>query len=242
MLQNFRFVLSALLLISTTAVAESSRDPYDLFRQAQDYMSEASSFSVHVEKRFDVVLSDGTKVEYSGALDIVVTRSQGLFMDYGDDLSAKRVWYDGETLTLLDPLSNFYATAPVEGTVAEALDRVAQDLGMELPLAPLLRQNLAEDLKSNTTANHLGIHDAEGDLCHHLLFRGEHHDLQLWISAGESPLIRKLVLTYWEIEGSPQQSLTFGDWNLKAKIKPRVFKAQLPEDAISIEFLPPGGK
>jgi hypothetical protein len=242
MLQNSRFVLSALLLISATAVAESSLDPYDLFRQAQDYMSEASSFSVHVEKRFDVVLSDGAKVEYSGALDVVVTRSQGLFMDYGDDLSAKRVWYDGETLTLLDPLSNFYATAPVEGTVAEALDRVAQDLGMELPLAPLLRQNLAEDLKSNTTANHLGIHDAEGDPCHHLLFRGEHHDLQLWISAGESPLIRKLVLTYWEIEGSPQQSLTFGDWNLKAKIKPRVFKAQLPEDAISIEFLPPGGK
>ncbi|MEO2173733.1 MAG: DUF2092 domain-containing protein [bacterium] len=242
MLQNSRFVLSALLLISLTAVAESSLDPDDLLRQAEDYMSEASSFSVHVEKRFDVVLSDGTKVEYSGALDVVVDRPLGLFMDYGDDLSAKRVWYDGETLTLLDPLSNFYATAAVEGTVAEALDLVARDLGMVLPLASLLRQNLVEDLESVTTASHLGIHDAEGDPCHHLLFRDEHHDLQLWISAGESPLIRKLVLTYWKVEGSPQQSLTFGDWNLETKIEPAVFKAQLPEDAISIEFLPAGGK
>ena len=242
MLQHSKFLLSALLLISTTAVTDSSLNPYDLLRQAQDHMSEASSFSVHVEKRFDVVLSNGAKVEYSGALDIEVNQSQGLFMDYGDDLSAKRVWYDGETLTLLDPLSNLYATAVFEGTVAEALDLVARDLGVELPLAPLLRQNLAEDIEPVITASHLGIHDAEGDLCHHLLFRGEHHDLQLWITAGESPLIRKLVLTYWKIEGSPQQSLTFGDWNLEAKIEPAVFKAQLPEDAISIEFLPAGGK
>jgi hypothetical protein len=242
MLQYSKLVLSALLLISATAVAESSLNPYDLFRQVQDHMSEASSFSVQVEKRFDVVLSDGSKVEYSGALDVVVDRPRGLFIDYGDDLGAKRVWYDGETLTLLDTLRNFYATTTIEGTVAEALDRVAMDLDVELPLAPLLRQNLPEDFESVTTARYLGLHDAEGELCHHLLFRGEHHDLQLWISAGESPLIRKLVLTYWEIEGSPQQSLTFGEWNLEAKIEPAMFKAQLPEDAVSIEFLPAGGK
>jgi hypothetical protein len=242
MLQYSKLVLSALLLISATAVAESSLNPYDLFRQVQDHMSEASSFSVQVEKRFDVVLSDGSKVEYSGALDVVVDRPRGLFIDYGDDLGAKRVWYDGETLTLLDTLRNFYATTTIEGTVAEALDRVAMDLDVELPLAPLLRQNLPEDFESVTTARYLGLHDAEGELCHHLLFRGEHHDLQLWISAGESPLIRKLVLTYWEIEGSPQQSLTFGEWNLGVKLEPAVFKALLPEEAIAIEFLPAGGK
>ena len=242
MLQYSKLVLSALLLISATAVAESSLNPYDLFRQAQDHLSGASSFSVQVEKRFDVVLSDGAKVEYSGALDVLVDRHQGLFIDYGDDLSANRVWYDGKTLTLLDTLRNFYATITVEGTVAEALNRIAMDLDVELPLAPLLRQNLPKDFESVTTARYLGLHDAEGDLCHHLLFRGEHQDLQLWISADESPRIRKLVLTYWEIEGSPQQSLTFGDWNLGVKIEPAVFKAQLPEDSISIEFLPAGGK
>ena len=242
MLKPVRFLLSGVLLASATASAEPTLDPFDLVRLVSTRVSDASSLSFHVEKRFDVVLSDGAKIEYSGALDVLVKRPRGLYMDYGDDLSAKRVWYDGRTMTILDSLKNLYVTVAVEGTVSEALTRVARDHGAEIPLAPLLKKNLFEDKESVLRASYLGIHDAEGDPCHHLLFRGEHVDMQIWITTGDTPLLRKLVMTFWEIEGSPQQSLTFSDWNLEADISPGVFNAKLPERAVAIEFLPVGGE
>jgi hypothetical protein len=242
MLKPIHFILSGVLLASATASAEPTLDPFDLVGLANARVADASSLSVHVEKRFDVVLSDGAKVEYSGALDVLVERPLGLFMDYGDDLSAKRVWYDGQAMTILDSLQNLYVTVAVEGTVAEALTQVAREYGAEIPLAPLLIKNLFEELESVLRASYLGIHDAEGEPCHHLLFRGEHADVQYWITTGDTPLMRKMVVTFWEIEGSPQQSLTFLDWNLEAEISPDVFKTKLPEGAVAIEFLPVGGE
>jgi hypothetical protein len=241
-MKPIQLLLSVVLLVSATASAESPPDPIEIVRLASDRVSNASSLSFHVEKRFDVVLSDGAKVEYSGAIDLMATRSKGLYMDFGDDLSAKRVWYNGNTMTILDSLKNLYVTVNAVGTISDALTRLELDYGAIMPLAPLLKKKLLEHLKPVQRSSYLGIHDAEGDPCHHLLFRCEHVDLQIWITTGDTPLLRKLVVTFWEIEGSPQQSLTFSDWNLEADISPGVFNPKLPEGAVEIEFLPKGGE
>lgn len=242
MLKSVCLLLSAMLLYSATTRAETTFDPFELARSASDRLAEASSISVHVEKRYDVVLKNGAKVEYSGALQILSSKPTGLFMDYGDDLSARQVWYDGRSMTMLDTLKNLYVTIPVEGSVAEALTTVSEKHGLELPLKPLLQDNLLEKMKPVVRASYLGIHDAEGEPCHHLLFLGEHLDMQVWITIGDTPLLRKLVLTFWEIEGSPQQSLTFHDWNLEAVIDPEEFEPQLPDGAMAIEILPAGSQ
>lgn len=233
-------LLAGLLLPCAIAGAQSYFDPIDLYRRAAALVTEASAMSVHVEKRFDVVLIDGAKVEYSGALDLMAKQTEGIFLDYGDDLSSRRVWYDGKTITLLDPINNVYVSTPASGTVAEALVQVSNKYGLELPLAPLLKKDLIDNLEAHGEASYLGIHDAEGEPCHHLLFRGEKNDLQVWISTGEQALLRKLVVTFWDIDGAPQQSLTFSDWNLNAEFEADVFVAQIPEDALLIEFLSTG--
>ncbi len=50
---------------STTTV-----NPDDLVRGMASLLSSAQSFTLHIEKSFDVVLTDGAKVQYSGAADI----------------------------------------------------------------------------------------------------------------------------------------------------------------------------
>ena len=70
-------------------------------------------------------------------------------------------------------------------SVAEALTQVSEKYGLELPLAPLLKKDLVDNLEAHGEASYLGIHDAEGEPCHHLLFRGDKNDLQAWISTGE---------------------------------------------------------
>ena len=62
----------------------------------------------------------------------------------------------------------------------------------------------------------------------------------LWIATGDKPLLRKMVVTFWNIEGAPQQSLVFSDWDLKPEIDRRSFEADIPDGAVRTEFLPRG--
>ena len=59
---------------------------------------------------------DGAKIQYGGAMDILVKREGGLHVNYGDDISAKELWYDGSTLTLIDHLSNVYTRPHKRGS------------------------------------------------------------------------------------------------------------------------------
>ena len=156
---NKRILLIAGVLLPCTLAAQTPPDPIGIFRAAVAHLAAAPTMNVHIEKRFDVVMLDGTKVEYSGALDVTVQRSAGLFLDYGDDLSARRVWYDGVTMTLLDDLNNVYASVPVSGPVSGALSQISQNYGVEMPLAPLLRKNLVDDLETLGRSGHAqGVH------------------------------------------------------------------------------------
>ena len=235
-------LLVGLLLPCTFVAAQSQPDPVDIYRQAAAQVAAATAMSFHVEKRYDVVLLDGAKIEYSGALDAYANSTGGFFLDYGDDLSSRRAWYDGKEMTLLDPINNMYAKTSASGSNAEALIQVSEEHGLEMPLAPLLKRKLTDNFEALGEASYLGIHDADGEACHHLLFRGESKDLQVWVSTGEQALLRKLVVTFWDIEGAPQEALTISEWNLDAEIAADVFAAKIPEDALLIEFLSLRGK
>ena len=95
-------LLAGLLLPCAYVAAQSQPDPIDIYRQASARVTAATAMSFHVEKRFDVVLINVAKVEYSGALDAFADSTGGFFLDYGDDLSSRQAWYDGKKMTLFD--------------------------------------------------------------------------------------------------------------------------------------------
>jgi hypothetical protein len=159
-------------------------------------------------------------------------------VDYGDDLSAREVWYDGSRVVIFDQLANIYVEAPAQGTVAEMLLRLEQQYDAKMPLAPLLRGTVVDDVSAAIESSHyLGVHDVNGVPSHHILLRGTEVDLQLWIDADDTPLLRKLVATFNTIEGAPQQVLTFSDWDLEPRISSTTFRADLPDDAIKTDFI-----
>jgi hypothetical protein len=214
-------------------------DPITLFRDLTSTFAASDSVSVHVEKQYDVVMLDGAKIQYGGALDILVKREGRLHVNYGDDISAKELWYDGSTLTLIDHLSNVYTQVPTKGEVGDMLVDLAERYGLDMPLAPLLEPSVAREFETYLeSATYLGLHDIEGEACHHVLYRGANVDLQIWATTDETPLLRKLVVTFWKVEGAPQKVLVFSDWNLDAETDSQSFKASIPKDAIQTEFLP----
>jgi hypothetical protein len=222
--------------------ADTTTSPESVLQDMESYLASMEAFSVHIEKMFDEVLRDGAKVQYSGAADVSVRRPDRLHVDYGDDLSAKEAWYDGEHFTILDHLHNVYAQIPAGPPIRNVLETLEDDYDVFLPLAALLRPDPSKEYGEGAyLQRYLGIHDVDGWACHHLLFRGDHVDWQLWIDKGDQPFLRKIVVTYKEVEGTPQHVTILTDWQLDPSLNDARFVADLPDDAVRAEILNKNG-
>lgn len=229
------FIILSLSLVSSVSAEDTAEGVLD---SMASQLKSLESFSVHMEKTFDDVMLDGAKIQFSGAVDLSVRQPDGLYIEYGDDLSSKELWYDGKTFTLHDHLKNVYMRVDAKPNLREALTALRDQYDIFLPLMSLLRGNAAENYAAGVTVQrYIGIHDVEGIPCHHVLFRGDEIDWQLWIQDGDTPLLRKYVVTYKQLEGAPQEAGVLTEWILNPTLEDELFEADLPEDAIQAEVL-----
>ena len=90
--------------------------------------------------------------------------------------------------------------------------------------------NLTETLAGMVKSGHyLGESTIAGVLCDHLALRSDDEDVQLWVTKGDRPLPRRIVVTYRNLEGQPRFWVDFLSWD---------FAPKLADDAF--EFSPPG--
>ena len=222
---------------ASEAFAAAIPDADDTMLRMSSLLASVQSFTLHIEKTFDVLQDDGAKVQFAGAADIAVRRPDRIYVDYGDDVSAKEFWYDGRTFTLVDHLHQVFGSVATAPAIDGALNQLAADYGVFLPLAGLLYSDPYERYAAGVEVKrYLGRHDVEGIPSHHFLFRGEHADWQVWIEDGEQPLPRKIVVTLRELEGAPQHSILLTDWDLEAELDDDLFVAVVPDGAIKAEF------
>jgi len=237
------FAVVAISLIAvagdTSSAATPSPTTEELLRQAISELTSAESLSFHVEILLDRIDSTGQKLQFAAALDAAVRRPDNLRIDYIGDLKAKRAWYDGDTLTILDTDHGVYAEMPGSGDVASTLQAAGERYGLTLPLAGLLRSDLMERIEGGVVARvrRVGLHDVGGENCHHLAIRREMDDLQIWIRAEGEPRLCKLVFSYKNQPGSPQFMAVFSDWDMSPRLRDRNFKAKIPRDAVKANFL-----
>jgi len=81
----------------------------------------------------------------------------------------------------------------------------------------------------------------DGVHCDHLAFRAPHVDWQVWIDAGDRPLVRKLVITTRDKLNAPQFTVVTKNWNLEPKFAADTFSFVPPKCPQKFEFLPKGG-
>jgi hypothetical protein len=236
--------LAAILLAAGAVTARGQEAPSaapsaeDLLRQMSGELKKAGSFRFHAEINFDDVLVSGQKLQYAGAADVTVRRPDGVYIDYRDDLSAKRFWYDGKTGTLLDVVTSRYSQADLPSDIDAAVEQLQGRYALALPLADLISSDHLEMIDEQALAwGYIGIHDVEGTPAHHIAILGANADLQLWIQKDGPPLPLKLVVTYNRIDEAPQYQAVLMDWKLAAKISADTFQPALPKGAQQIEFL-----
>ncbi len=239
-----RIMLVILLACPGAASAgEGSEITIDgLVKAMTDTLTGAKSITMHVEKTFDDILVSGHKVQYSGAIDIALRRPDRLYVSYGDNFASREVWFDGNQFVLQDHLARVHGQLPAAGTVDATLDEIAEKYDVVMPLAGLLGDNVQQLIDENLQYGlYIGFSDVEGVPAHHLLFSSDAADWQIWIDAGETPLLLKMVVTDITEPSEPQQMFLFTDWNLAADLPESMFTPDIPEDSALAAFLPKKG-
>ena len=208
-----------------------------VLQQAGDFMKSAQSFTFTMETVREVVMETGQRIQYSAMHEVGVHKPGGVKVISNGDLGDFTLWYDGSSITVHNADRNIYSREEVPNTIDAAFDHMAKEKGITPPMVSLLYSDPIKLLKEKVSSGfYVGLNQVRGVQCHHLAFSSEDMDSQIWIAAGLSPVILKVVLTYKEQKGAPQFTAYLSDWDLSPFLPDSLFKSVLPKNALLSDF------
>jgi hypothetical protein len=219
--------------------AAVSINPYALqvLDKACTLLSSAKALSYHAEINFDSVLPSGIKLQFAAAMDVAIQRPNHLAVVYASDLGRKRLWYDGQTMTLLDAAHMTYTALAAPPTIDRMLEQAAKKK-VSIPLEGFDFSHPCERIRGKLLrGTYVGVGDVDGADCDHLAFMQKDADWQIWIDRGKDPLPRKIVITYVAMPMAPQYSAVLSQWNFDPKFPAGLFEPQIPKNAVRVKFL-----
>lgn len=222
----------ALSPIDPAALASVSR--------AGDFLREAERFGFSSDSGYEVLQEDGSKLEFGSARRYLVQRPNHVRVETEPREGDRRLTvFDGKTLSQADLGENVYARADLKQPrdIDFMIDLVRERLDAPLPLAELLRNNPRPALEDSLeSAEVIGTERLRGVDCEHVALRNPDADVQLWIAQGAVPLVRRVVITYRNLDGQPSFWADLDDWSFDPKLPPDAFTYQPPEGAERIRF------
>jgi hypothetical protein len=209
-----------------------------ILKKATDYLTGLPQFRLKGYKDEDALQESGQKLQFSSSFDVYLKRPNRLFVTRReDDGIIRRLWYDGKTASMYDEGQKVYGQLQVPDTIDTMLDYLETVMEFQLPLADLLYNDLSHLAERALTGGYLEISFIEDIACDHLAFRGKSVDWQIWVDRGEKPLIRKIVITYKELQGEPQLSARLEEWNTAPQFSDTLFQFRTPEGARRIPIV-----
>jgi hypothetical protein len=237
--QNSPAALSTSPPPAGTAPPAVSERADQLLKQMSDYIGSAEQLTFHANISFDHVLPSGQKLQFAATEDVALKRPDGLYVEWQSDLGDRQFWYDGKSITLHDPASSFYATAPAVADLDTMLDQLVSKIDFVPPLADFLYHDPYRSVRARLQYGiDLGLNQVDGRSCRTLAFVERDIDWQIWIDPGPQLTPCKLVITYKTQPGQPQFTAVFTDWDFAPRIAESVFTPDLPPGTERVPFAP----
>lgn len=203
-----------------------------------EFLGGTARFRVTVRSGYDAVQASGQKIEFGEYRTVTLSRPDRLRVEVERSDGAKTlIVLNGKEIAVVDFTSKVYATAQQPGTLDESLVYFVRDLGMRLPLAALLLNQLPAELQNRIlSVDYVEETRIYGTACHHLAASTDTVDLQVWVAVGDKPLPQRIVLTYKTAAGQPQFWAQFEDWNLAPQLTDATFALQIPDGLQKVAF------
>jgi len=218
-------------LSSTNGLAadEISEDATEILRSMSDYMGSLESFSFTFDFDIEALLANGQKEQVSSSGELKVRRPDGFrFAREGVEKNAV-IYFDGTAITFYAKKMNVYFQVERPGTIDDAINNL-RDYGIEAAGADLILADPYNGMMEGVLrADYWGLAVVDGIEAHHLGFRKEEVDWQIWVQTGEIPVPLKYIITTKWMTGAPQTSIRLRNWNLNPDFDSELFHFTPPE-------------
>jgi hypothetical protein len=129
------------------------------------YLLTLKRFGVSTEVTGERVLVDGQKLQHTVTADLDVVRPNKIRVLMKSARNERELYY-GKTLSLNTPAQKVYGTLELNGTLADVIDRLEGQYGMQIPLDDLFRFGTpAAQFDKIESAMNAGQDFVDGDLC-----------------------------------------------------------------------------
>jgi len=237
----------ALALSLAAAVASAQTDPtaappaidggsIQALKDMGVYLQTLDRFRVSTELTGERVLADGQKLQHMAYAVVDAERPDKLRAHMLSARSAREIIYNGQTATISLPTQKYYSTVEFSGPLSSFIGKLEERYGVEIPLADLFTWGTAAAPTDRIdSAMNAGQDYVDDELCDHYAFRQGKFDWQIWISADDKPLPRKLVIINRADEERPQ-SVSIMHWDLKPKFTQSTFNFKPPKGSKAVEL------
>jgi hypothetical protein len=201
------------------------------------YLGKAKTLTFTANTSFDD-LRTGLKTKVFRTSKIYVKRPTGTYAtEITDDLSGRKIWFDGTKLTQYFTHTNKYQELAFKGTNDAAMDELVDKYDARFVLGDLLYTDSSKNFKEYLlSSEYMGLKLVDGTATHHLSFESEAADFQIWVQVGSTPLPLRYEITHVDIPSEPEFLSRFTNWVVDGPPNEEVFRAVVPAGAKKVEF------
>ena len=227
---------------ATTDEPVLAKDASEILARMTDFISAAPAFSMVSDTGNEVTQKNGHVLEFGSRLTVTIQRpSKGIGRFESRDGDISIIVLDGKTLSVYVAKEGIYAYDATRqpGDIDSSLEFLAKQMGTPRQLRDFFSKDLTASMGSAVKSGYyVGESTISGVLCDHLALRGDKEDVQVWITRGDEPVPRRIVITYRELEGQPQFWAQFIEWDFSPELSDTTFTFSPPEGAKRIRFFP----
>lgn len=209
-------------------------DAQSVLAAMSNYLGSLKSFQVEYAAADEIVTPEGQKLQFLHSGEVTLERPDKLHVIRRGAAGIGEIFLDGKKLSFFGKATNMYVQLDAS-SIDVAIDAMRK-IGFEASGADFLAAkplNLATtDMISGT---HVGMTYIDGVEVHQLAFRGKEVDWQLWVTAGDTPLPMRYVVTTKWFSGSPQFTLDMKKWNAAPPVDAARFTFVTPEGAKKLD-------
>ena len=211
-----------------------------LLREMSNQLASTRALTFDADHTLEAVTKQGEKLQFVARSRVAMQRPDKVRSDRLGAVVDATLYYDGKTITIFGKRLNMYATAAAPGTIDDAIDFARDTLGLEAPAGDILYADAYTGLMQDVASGaYLGSEPIGDKACHHLAFRERNTDWQMWIEDSSRKLPCRYVITSTDVQGAPQFTVQFSNWNLSPAFDASEFAFSPPPNATQIEFLNP---
>ncbi len=209
----------------------------DLLKRMSTELANTKGFSVDTSQVMEVVTKEGEKIQALAGSTLHVQRPNKLRTERVGPMGGGTLYYDGKTLSVFGKRDNLYASTPVPPTIDDMIDYAREKLSIDAPGADLLNSDPYKVLMDDVVSGrYLGEEPVGDRMCHHLAYRGNETDWQIWIEDGQHPLPCRFVIVSKKQPGEPEYQVSMTGFKAE-DLPPESFAFTPPQGATKIKFI-----